>query len=202
MVYVSQLVLEVIEEMQQPSLPEVLEYSRQFAHLRSKYREIATRNYNQVHALVTYLIARNKIIGLKSFDGGYSRRYSTFQTDTRFDQIVEPLPKIIEHHNQELWIQINSIDYTLSLKDSENKETKFVGGRELNVLRFQNRFFIVLDNVLLGTVCQKGKKWIIRLPKNMPNNSTEYCWVLTKLNSIGKKADILGVKGRRTVCGT
>jgi hypothetical protein len=89
----------------------------------------------------------------------------------------------------------------LSLKDPENRETKFFGGRELNVLRFQNRFFIVLDNVLLGTVCKKDDKWTVRLPKNMPNKKTEYCWVLKKLNSVGKKADILGVKGRRTVCG-
>ena len=191
--------LMLINKMQQPSLPELMEFARELSYFHGEYREIASRRYASLYYYLDSLVVNKKIMRLTA-DTGYTRRYCIYHDDRRFDQFVEPIPFVSFQENDVVNLTICSKEVPI---DTENKnlKTNFWDGRKLQIFSLRNRFFVILDHVLLGVLRHSGSRWYVRLPWRIFDKGTEYTMAFTGLISLGEKIDVLGVKGKRAVCG-
>ena len=185
--------------MQQPSLPELLEFADEMSHIHNEYRDIASKSYGLIYYYLNSLVLERKILRLTA-NSGYSKRYCIYHDDRQLDMFVEPIPSITFQARNLIKLRIYS-DELLLKNPIKLLKKKICWGRELRIFRRSNRLFVILDNVLLGILSNDGSKWHIRLPWRVFQIGTEYRIAFTKLRSIGEKAQVLGVKGRRTVCG-
>ena len=196
---IRETLLRLISKMQQPSLPELLEFADEMSHIHNEYRDIASKSYALVYYYLNSLVLKKKIVRLTA-NSGYTKRYCIYHNDRELDMFVEPIPSIDSQARNLIKLRIYSDE--LLLKNSVKLlKTKICGGRELLIFRLRSRLFVILDHVLLGILSNNGSKWHLRLPWRVFQIGTEYKLALTKLRSIGERAQVLGVKGKRTVCG-
>jgi len=196
---IRETLLQLISKMQQPSLPELLEFADEMSHIHKEYRDIASKSYGLIYYYLNSLVLEREILCLTA-NSGYSKRYCMYHDDRQLDMFVEPIPSITSQARNFIKLRIYS-DELLLKNPIKLLKKKICGGRELRIFRLRNRLFVILDHVLLGVLSNDGSKWHIRLPWRVFQIGTEYRIVFTKLRSIGEKAQVLGVKGRRTVCG-
>lgn len=187
----------LISKMQQPSLRELMEFADELSYLHSEYREITGKSQPLLFYYLQSLIRRGKVMSLTA-NTGYARRYCIYHGERWLDSTVEPIPSI-SFEDGVLRLTIYSDNLVLDPQKALF-EAECCGGRKLQILKLTNRFFLILDYVLLGVLVARGYRWILRLPWR-DYSGTEYMMAFTRLRSIGQNVDVLGVKGKRMIYG-
>ena len=193
--------LKLVSKMKQPSIPELLDLVDDMSYYHEEYRKVLGREYGSIYYYLTSLTDAKKTMSLEA-DEGYRRRYCIYSDEREFERYVNPIPliKFQKGHKIGLILYGNEIMLDMHIQEKEIV-SKSVEGKDLQILRIRNRIFIILDHVLIGVIQYQKRSWQIRLPWRIFGLGTEYMLVLNTLKRMGEEIDVLGVKGKRTVCG-
>jgi hypothetical protein len=191
--------LDIIYKLHYPSLPEIMDYSKEFSYLYEDYRGISNKSYSYLYLYLRRLI-RNKSITILNSANGYRIRYCVYHEGRQYEDYIEPIPNILEQNRKEIKLRIFSDDIVINIYNNIY-DYKINDYSVFHSIKIQNKIYIMLDNVLLGILFKIKSKWNIRLPFRDFYNDTEFITILRFLKKNDKNIEIISIKGSRKIIG-